>query len=120
MYGIQVDQDISCRAVGRCTSGARLDREIMDLVPREFDETMSLDAAYAVPMIPLSTNLGRHFLYARYNADLSGDGLRKLGFPNADAASVQKMDAVENIALLLEIGQASAAGVLPEHFGSFL
>jgi uncharacterized protein len=120
MYGIQVDQDISCRAVGRCTSGARLDREIMDLVPREFDETMSLDDAYAAPMIPLSTNLGRHFLYARYNADLSGDGLRKLGFPNADAASVQKMDAVENIALLLEIGQASAAGVRPEHFGSFL
>ena len=34
MYGIQVDQDINCRTVGRCTYGARLDREILDLVPR--------------------------------------------------------------------------------------
>src|SRR5882724_10225060 len=35
MYGIQVDQDINCRTVGRCTFGAHMDREIMDLVPRQ-------------------------------------------------------------------------------------
>ncbi len=120
MYGIQVDQDISCRTIGRCTVGARLDREIMDLVPRQLNDTMTLEEAYAAPPIPLSTNLGRHFLYARYNADLSSDGLKKLGFPHADASSVQKMDAVANIPLLLEIGRAAAANVHPEHFGSFL
>ena len=29
MYSIQVDQDISCRTVGRCTYGAALDHEIL-------------------------------------------------------------------------------------------
>ncbi len=120
MYGIQIDQDINCRTMGRCTFGAHLDREIMDLIPRELREGAILEEAYAAPRIPLSTNLGRHFLYARYNADISSSGLKSLGFPNADAASVQKMDAVENIPLLLAIGQAAAQYVKAEHFGSFL
>src|SRR5690349_5601232 len=33
MYGSLVDQDINCRTVGRCTYGANLDREVLDLVP---------------------------------------------------------------------------------------
>jgi patatin-like phospholipase len=115
MYGIQVDQDINCRTIGRCTYGAHLDREIMDLIPRE-----TVEDGYAAPTIPLSTDLGRHFLYARYNADISGAGLKNLGFPAADPADVQKMDAVKNIPLLLAIGRAAAVNVKPEHFGSFL
>jgi hypothetical protein len=35
MYAIQVDLDIACRTVGRCTFGAHLGRELMDLVPKE-------------------------------------------------------------------------------------
>jgi hypothetical protein len=35
MYGIQIDQDINCRTVGRRTHGAFLDREILDRVPRQ-------------------------------------------------------------------------------------
>jgi hypothetical protein len=120
MYGIQVDQDINCRTIGRCTYGAHLDREIMDLFPRELKDSATLDEAYEAPQIPLSTDLGRRFLYARYNADISGAGLITLGFPNADPANVQKMDAVQNIPLLLAIGQAAAKNVKPEHFGSFL
>lgn len=120
MYGIQVDQDINCRTIGRCTYGAHLDREIMDLFPRELKDSVTLDEAYEAPQIPLSTDLGRRFLYARYNADISGAGLITLGFPNADPANVQKMDAVQNIPLLLAIGQAAAKNVKPEHFGSFL
>lgn len=120
MYGIQVDQDINCRTIGRCTYGAHLDREILDLIPREFEDGATLDEAYATPPIPLSTDLGRRFLYARYNADISRAGLRDLGFPDADPASVQKMDDVKNIQLLLQIGEAAAQHVKQEHFGSFL
>ncbi len=120
MYGIQVDQDMSCRMVGRCTFGAHLDREVMDLVPRQLNQGMAFGEHQAAPVIPLSSNLGRHFLYARYNADLSGEGLMNLGFPEADPASIQKMDAVGNIPVLVEIGRAAAQEVKIEHFGSFL
>jgi hypothetical protein len=120
MYSIQVDQDINCRIVGRCTFGAHLDREILDLIPRETADVATLEEACAARQVALSTDLGRRFLYARYNADISGAGLTNLGFPNADPASVQKMDNVENIPLLLEIGRASAKYLKPEHFGSFL
>ena len=120
MYGIQVDQDISCRTVGRCTHGAPLDREILDLVPRQPTAGGTLAQQYAAPEIPFSTDLGRRFLYARYNADLSLQGLNNLGFPNIDAASIQKMDAVENMEPLLDIGRAAGEGVKQTHFGPFL
>ncbi len=120
MYGIQVDQDINCRTVGRCTHGAHLDREILDLVPREANISGSMEQQYAAPEIPLSTDLGRRFLYARYNADLSRGGLDRLGFKEIDAASIQKMDAVENIEALLSIGRAAGNSVNRSHFGPFL
>jgi hypothetical protein len=120
MYGIQIDQDINCRTVGRCTHGAHLDREILDLVPRQAVAGWTMEQQYAAPEIPLSTDLGRRFLYARYNADLSRQGLDSLGFTQADAASIQKMDAVENIETLLEIGRAAGTSVRPAHFGGFL
>jgi hypothetical protein len=120
MYGIQLDQDVSCRTVGRCTFGAHLDREIMDLVPRQLHEGMTIDEHYAAMTLPLTTNLGRHFLYARYNADLSGDGLKGLGFTQVDPSSIQKMDAVVNIPTLLEIGRAAGQRVEVGHFGPFL
>jgi hypothetical protein len=104
MYGSLVDQDINCRTVGRCTFGANLDREILDLVPPS----------------PLSTDLNRRFLYARYNADLSREGLNQLGFPEVDPTSIQKLDAVENMDALLRIGRAAGKSVDPLHFGPFL
>jgi len=120
MYGIQVDQDVNCRTIGRCTYGAHLDREILDLIPRQLRPGMTMEQQYAASRVPLSTNLGRQFLYARYNADLSATGLAGLGFPIVDAASIQKMDAVENIPILTEIGRAAAQSVTADHFGSFL
>jgi hypothetical protein len=113
MYGSLVDQDINCRTVGRCTYGANLDREVLDRVPRQ---ELTADA----PAIPLTTDLGRRFLYARYNADLSEQGLNRLGFPKVNCDSIKKMDAVENIESLLAIGKAAGACVQAAHFGSFL
>ena len=79
-----------------------------------------MEQQYAAPEIPLSTDLGRHFLYARYNADLSSQGLTRMGFAKVDAPSIQKMDAVENMETLLAIGRAAGKDVTPAHFGTFL
>ena len=120
MYGIQVDQDINCRTVGRCTHGAPLDREILDLVPREAADGGKLAEQYAAPQVPLSVDLGRKFLYVRYNADLSPEGLGRMGLATLDSASMQKMDAVENIESLLQIGRAAAGDFRATHLGAFL
>ena len=32
---IKLGQDMNCRTIARCTYGAHLDREVLDLVPRE-------------------------------------------------------------------------------------
>jgi len=56
----------------------------------------------------------------RYNADLSGVGLKDSGVPAVDPASIQKMDAVETFPVLLQIGRANAQKVDVQHFGTFL
>jgi hypothetical protein len=122
MYGALVDQDINCRAVGRCTHGDVIDRELLDMVPRQGPDEGSLAARLARPAVPLESELGRSFLYARYNLELSGPGLAALGFPNVDPASTQKLDKADeaHIELLLAIGERAAAQVdVPRHFGPF-
>ena len=120
MYGMLIDQDINCRTVGRCTYGSHLDREILDLVPREAVDGMTLEAQYQAPRVPLSADLGRRFLYARYNADLSAQGLTKLGFPDVAPAQIQRMDAVENVPQLLKIGRAAGQDIDLAHLGPFV
>ncbi|HXP07517.1 MAG TPA: patatin-like phospholipase family protein [Acidobacteriaceae bacterium] len=114
MYAIQVEQDINCRTIGRCTYGSRLDREMHDMVPREVGSDITS------PVIPLTTDLGRHFLYARYNADLSAQGLKTAGFHDVVPSSIQKMDGVENMDKLLQIGRKAGEVVDPRHLGPFL
>jgi uncharacterized protein len=120
MYGIQVDQDISCRTIGRCTFGSRLDRELLDMVPRQVQDGMTLEERNAAPMVPLTCDLGSRFLYARYNADLSAEGLRAAGFEDVNPSSIQKMDAVENMETLLAIGGKAGDALQPVHFGKFI
>jgi uncharacterized protein len=120
MYGIQVDQDISCRTIGRCTFGSRLDRELLDMVPRQVQDGMTLEERNAAPMVPLTCDLGSRFLYARYNADLSAEGLREAGFKDVNPSSIQKMDAVENMETLLAIGGKAGDALQPVHFGKFI
>jgi hypothetical protein len=103
MAQAQVDQDISCRTVGRCTFGAPLDNELGDLVPPE----------------PLSQDLGREFLYARYNADLTADGLKQLGLTKVDPKKVQALDSVDAIDDLRTVGRVVAGQVKLDHLGSF-
>jgi hypothetical protein len=104
MYGALVDQDINCRTVGRCVYGAPIDRELGDLIPQE----------------PLSQDLGRAFLYARYNAELTRGGLDAMGLPDIDPDQVSKLDSVQYIPELRRVGQKVGDEVKIEHFGTFV
>lgn len=111
MYGAQVDQDVNCRIVGRCVSGQPIDREIGDLVPVDEDGER----------IPLETDLGRAFLYARYNAELTQEGLAELGVEGLDPKALNKLDAIDGIDDLLEVGRSVARKhVRMSDFGSLL
>jgi uncharacterized protein len=117
MYGAQVDQDINCRIIGRCIyageydslvgrSDMDIERELGDLLPRS-DEGLD---------VPLSEDLGRQFLYVRYNAELSSNWLKQVGLPDVDPAQVAQLDSVEHIEDLVRVGQAVAKRVKREHF----
>jgi hypothetical protein len=122
MYGSLVDQDINCRTIGRCTYGDVIDRELLDMVPREGADDGTVSQRLARPRVPLSQDLGRSFLYVRYNVDLSGDGLKTLGFGNVRPEEARKMDKAdeEHMDLLLNIGTNAARQVKArDHFGVF-
>ena len=106
MNGAQIDQDINCRTVGRCVYGAPIDRELGDMIPRRGDDP-----------IPLEEDLGRAFLYARYNVDLSRKGLDSLDLPDVDPAKVSRLDSVEFLADLGRVGRAAAREVRMADFG---
>jgi uncharacterized protein len=110
MYGALVDQDINCRTVGRCVYGAPIDREVGDLIPR--------DTAGAP--IPISQDCGRAFLYARYNAELTREGLDAMGLKDVKPDQVSKLDSVQYIPQLRQVGQKVGDEVKIEHFGTFV
>jgi uncharacterized protein len=110
MYASAVEQDINCRAIGRCVFGAPIDRELDDMIVRDQDGKP----------VPLTVDCGRRFLYARYNADLSNTGLTALGLGALNPKEVQKMDAVGNIADLRRIGAAAAKSINVQNFAPFL
>jgi hypothetical protein len=120
MYAIQVEQDINCRVVGRCSFGAPIDSELLDLAPRDLASAFTEEEIGQAPVIPISRDLSRAFLYARYNADLSQKGLDALNIGKLAAEKVQKLDAVANIPDLLTIGRAvGKEQVKLDHFGTF-
>jgi hypothetical protein len=111
MYTMQVDQDINCRTVGRCSFGAPIDRELKHMIPMDKDGNI----------YELSQNTNRHFLYARYNADISQEGLNELNLSNIVSDHVREMDSVTYIDELQQVGRAAAAQqVSLQHFGSFV
>jgi uncharacterized protein len=114
MYAMQVDQDTNCRALGRCTYGSAIDRELGDMIPR----VNPLDTASAP--LPLTTNLSREFLYARYNADLSQPGLDAMGLSHIESDQVRQMDSVRFMDKLREVGSAAGKNISMTHFGSFV
>lgn len=125
MYGAEVDQDINCRAIGRCVYGNVIDREVGDMIPREKSAesaSLSFEQRLALPKIPLSQKLGRAFLYNRYNPELTEVGMDELGIRNYNLDDLLRMDLAtpENIKKLGEVGEAAGRAVKREHFGDFL
>ena len=105
MCAAMVDQDTNCRSIGRCVHGAALDREIGDMIPRDDDGKT----------LPLSQDLGRRFLYARYNADLSRESLNAMGLHDIKPRNVQKLDSVRYIDDLRRVGRKVAEDIKIEH-----
>lgn len=121
MYGAEVDQDINCRTVGRCTFGGVIDREIGDMIPRRGGDKkgLSLEERLALPKVPLSEPQHKQFLYARYNPEFTPQGLNAIGVADYNLSDLLRMDLATkaNVAKLTEIGKAMGELVKPEHLG---
>jgi hypothetical protein len=121
MYAISNEQDINCRTVGRCAHGPWIDGELFDMTCRDIESGCSADAWLSGPHKPLSEDQGREFLYARYNADLSREGLDKIGFSDTRPEDVQQLDSVDHMDELLAIGKkVGEQQVDVKHFGGFV
>ncbi len=103
MFAALNEQDLLCRAFGKCLAGDPLDREIDTLIGKKG---------------PVSPKL---FTYMRYNAELTIQGLNEMGLGDIAPKDVQKLDSIEHIEKLKRVGQAVAKRkVLPEHFRGFV
>jgi patatin-like phospholipase/acyl hydrolase len=111
MFAASNEQDFLCRVFGKTVCGAVLDREVADMIgPSE-------PLPHGRVPGPIQSKL---FTYSRYNADLSAEGLTKLGLPHILPEHIQQLDSVEHLAELNEVGRAAAAQVSPAHFAGFL
>jgi patatin-like phospholipase/acyl hydrolase len=104
MYAASNEQDLLCRVFGDCKCGANIDNEVLDLI----------GGIGGGPVAP------KLFTYVRYNADLSRKGLDALGLPHIEPKTVQKLDSVEFIPQLQEVGRAVANKVNIEDYAGFL
>jgi uncharacterized protein len=95
------EQDLLCRVFGRRLAGDVLDREVGDLATKRG------------PVEP------RLFTYLRYNAELSTEGLAALRVTDVDPDDVQRLDSIEHLSELQQVGRAVAARVEREHFAGF-
>jgi len=103
MYAALNEQDLLCRVFGRCRSADLYDREVGTLCGPDAD----------------GGSLPKLFTYMRYNADLSREGLNALGLPHIKPEHVQRLDSVDYIDQLAEVGRVVGKKVRPEHFDGF-
>ncbi len=101
IHAATVEQDLLCRVFGKTRAGDAIDSEVGDLVGNR---------------APLSDKL---FTYARYNVDLSRQGLDRLGLNAIDEKAVQPFD-IEHLDDLQVVGKAAASRcVSPEDYSGF-
>jgi len=98
MSAASMQQDLLCRAFGRCLAGEPLDRELGDLV----DMGVAGGPGGGVAGMP------ELFTYVRYNVELSKDGLAGIGVTDVDPRRVASLDAVDRIPDLQKVGRALA------------
>ena len=103
MYGALNQQDMLCRVFGKCLAGDTLDREIGDLIGVQG---------------PVNPKL---FTYARYNVDLTDEGLKAIGVTGVDPEHIQLLDSVQYMEELQTVGRALVkARVKSGHFDGFV
>ena len=90
MFAALNEQDLLCRVFGDCVAGDPLDQEV---------DTMIRSAG------PLKQKL---FRYVRYNAELTRSGLDQLGCSKIEPKQVQKLDSIDCIPALRQVGKAVA------------
>jgi hypothetical protein len=99
MYAALNEQDFLSRVFGECVAGPFLDREVGSMIPSRGPLTQKL------------------FRYARYNAELTVEGLRALGCSDIDPEDVQKLDSITAIPQLARVGKSAAEHrVTRDHF----
>ena len=84
------EQDILCRTFGRCIYGNKMDHELDDM---------------STTVTALKDRL---FTYSRVSPDISVEGLSELGLEHIAVDDVFKIDCVDALDQLLEIGAAEA------------
>jgi uncharacterized protein len=99
MFAASNEQDFLCRVFGKCLVGDPLDREVHDLI-----DARDLEKGFPGCQGPCE----KLFTYLRYNAELSTEGLERLGLGHLKPEHVQQMDSVTHIAEMREVGQAVA------------
>ncbi len=99
MAGALYQQDLLCRALGKCLYGDELDREVGNLVGGETQ-----------PGAP------KQFTYVRYNAELTSRGLEEYGLGDIRPENVQQLDSITYITDLMRVGRAVGERVRDEHF----
>ncbi len=104
MASANAEQDLLCRAFGRCVFGDPIDSEVGDLRGEDGDGAVD-------PKL---------FTYVRYNVELSRSGLDSIGLRDVRIKDVGPLDAFRHIRALRRIGQAAAGKVRKEHFAKFL
>ncbi|MBD2753433.1 patatin-like phospholipase family protein [Spirosoma validum] len=103
MYAASNEQDFLCRVFGKCLHGDELDQEVGNMCDVKGPTDKKL------------------FSYVRYNANLSRRGLDDLGLLQVEPEHVQKMDSVDYINELQEVGKAVAEQKVEKtHFANFL
>ncbi|GLU51540.1 hypothetical protein Dfri01_10010 [Dyadobacter frigoris] len=102
MFAASNEQDFLCRTFGKCVHGDELDREVGNMCNVRG---------------PMDYKL---FSYVRYNANLSRRGLDDLDLFQIEPKNVQKMDSVDFISELQNVGVAVANKVISDHFNDFL
>jgi hypothetical protein len=112
MYGALNQQDMLCRVFGKCLAGDPIDREIGAMIGT--DTTSALIGTLG----PVNPKL---FTYARYNVDLTHEGLKAIGVKDIDPENISLLDSIQYMGQLQTVGQALAATRMkPEHFDGFV
>jgi uncharacterized protein len=105
MYAALNEQDLLCRVFGDCRAGDPLDRDVGDLIGSAG---------------PLARD-HKLFTYARYNAELTRQGLDALDCADVEPEIVQKLDSIAGIPDLRKVGRRVAEKkVDAAHFAGFL